>query len=229
SMVALHLLQAARMKRFLSALILLCACEIDRPRTSAGQRPVEPPPGARIVETADGLVSALEDERFHGTLFIPNGVHLDLSHKYNLPLREGVTLMGGRSGVEEGASIQTSDLDGPVDATGKHTGYSLFDVSGANVTVQGLRIFGPSRSYDVDLLDVRGFLLKSDRYRNFLIENCELAGWTAAAVDIIGAIVAHTVDEVPAGAPHMSRSEAYQIRVVHNYIHDNVRDGLGYG
>ena len=214
------------------ALLFACsACSAAAPVATSEGLLATLPPGAVVVvvQTVDALVATLNDPTFHGTIYIPNGTHLVLSGHYALPLHEGVTLLGGRSGIEAGATLDTTDLVGPVDDSGNHTGYSMFEVAGDHVTIRGLRLIGPSQSWDASLLKVNGIRVRSERYRDFLLQDCELAGWTAAAVQVTGAITAHTVDEVPPDAPHMTQSEAYQIQIRDNYIHDNVRDGAGYG
>src|SRR5205823_5159428 len=88
---------------------LFAGCAVD-PTLAKSDRAVTPPAGARIVDTVEELTGALNDSTFRGTIFIPNGVTLNLTGLSDLPLHEGVTLMGGRSGTDEGATLFAPDL-----------------------------------------------------------------------------------------------------------------------
>jgi len=97
-------------------------------------------------------------------------------------------------------------------------------VRGHDVRIEGLRFRGPSNgSRSRNLPGVSGIDVYVDAAlgtgRNVVVTGSEFWYWTAAAVGILNY----------AGPSHMTRDQAGLISATRNYIHQNARDGLGYG
>ena len=170
-----------------------------------------PSQNAIYVSTRDELVNAV-----HGgytTIYIADNAYIDLSVLNEpLQLRAGVTLMSGRRGVRGGAVLYTTRFD---------TRF-LFDVVGDNVQVRGLRLRGPSGSYRRELDGMAAIRVRAYQARRVEITDNEFWNWTYAGVAVRG-------NHGDTGFRRMTRSEAREIYIARNYMHHNVRDGLGYG
>ncbi len=161
------------------------------------------------VSTTEELVIAMALAKPGEVVYVEDGVELDLSGRV-LMIPENVTLAGGRGyNGSEGALLFTTE----------QKTLPLIRAGGKNVRVTGLRVKGPDenrRTEEMKLLWEEGKYYTtpvsrgiSSAYANLEIDNCELWGWTHAAIHLIGA-----------------SSQAY---IHHNFIHHNQRWGLGYG
>jgi hypothetical protein len=197
---------------------VLTARQLRAPSPSPGGQEVgsTATPVTKYVREASQLVSAVADaEAYKGhptTIYVADDVSINLS-PYNLPLKlgAGVTLMSGRKGVVGGAVLYTTRFD--------HG--SLIDVVGNNVKVRGLRLRGPSGSPE-KVPTVAAITVRINEARNVEITDNEIWNWTWSGVAVYGG-----ADGKNPG--RMTRAEARQIYVARNYIHDNVRNGHGYG
>jgi len=174
--------------------------------------------GDHTATTFDELLEALAVAKKGETVFIPGNVTIDCTARiyiegYVLNIPAGVTLASDRGhGRSKGALIVSDTFKTK----------PLFEASGPNVRVTGLRLQGPDpkrRLEHHDTAFVKG--LGRDYYYKFPIsdgicsshsklevDNCELAGWSHAGVGL------HD------GTGH---------HIHHNFIHHCQFNGLGYG
>jgi hypothetical protein len=178
------------------------------------------------VETLDQLLEALHLARPGETVFIPARVELDFTglvyaEGFILHVPGGVTLASSRGSPGSSGALLKSDA---------FQTSPLIQADGSGVRITGLRIRGPDperrlehwqRSFGKPYEQQRGDSTKrqyfyklptalgiSTEFDNLEVDNCELSGWSHAAVFLA------------AGQGH---------HLHHNYIHSNQRHGLGYG
>jgi hypothetical protein len=147
----------------------------------------------------------------------------------DIPLHSGVQLVGERGALGSRPLLFTNDK---IDDGLRH---SLFLVEASNVRVEGLHLRGPEAG------DRDGPPKQPDRFaitviedpekqlgRNVVIADNELDEWLAAGVQALGSV---EFNEPPANydGPRMRPSDVGLVRVERNYIHNNARDGGGYG
>lgn len=155
---------------------------------------------AYYVRDARGLIRALKEAKAGQVVYVADHVLINLRRYPRLAIPGGVTLASGRGkGRSRGALLYTTKLTTP----------ALFVTDGRKVRITGLRISGPDRKRRKTAYEAPnsgGILV---RHPDVEIDNCELSGWTHAAIYLCDA-----------GAGH---------HIHHNYIHHNQRSGLGYG
>ncbi|MDE3000272.1 MAG: hypothetical protein OXU79_14455 [Gemmatimonadota bacterium] len=173
---------------------------------------------AETVSTLDDLLEALAQAKPGDVVYIDGAAEIDCTERVYieslvLEIPEGVTLASDR-GVDgsDGGMILSDTFDTK----------PLIRVSGPNVRISGLRIKGPNpkrclEHHNRSFREGRGheYYYKfptsdgiSTGHAGLQVDNCELAGWSHAAVYLT------------AGDGH---------RVHHNFIHHNQYNGLGYG
>lgn len=174
------------------------------------------------VSDKAGLLKALAAAKQGQVVYVADNASIDLSGSKNIPIPGGVTLASGRGkNGSKGALLYT---------TGSGV-RPLFLANGPGVRVTGLRIQGgdqnilPGKNVFVGITadeKKRNYteLYKKNMYAtpvssaincgypNLEVDNCELYGWTLAAVYLL---------------------RGKNAKVHHNYIHHNQRFGLGYG
>jgi len=170
------------------------------------------------VSTLDELLQALEEAKAGQVVFVAGDCEIDCSARVHieqlvLEIPAGVTLAGNRGEAgSRGAMIYSDVL-----AT-----RPLIRAGGPDVRITGLRLRGPDPEQRLShhrrsLIEGRGrsyyyqFPLSdgiASQHPGLRVDNCELAGWSHAAVDLRG------------GNNH---------RIHHCYIHHNQYQGLGYG
>lgn len=163
------------------------------------------------------LVQAL---RTPGTYIdVKNHVELNLSGRESIPIAERVTLAGGRTAREAGPRLYTTIRP-----------KVLFDISGDNVRITGVRIEGPDHSRvapeDEEPDKGIGILVYADI--NIEIDHNEIYGWSQAAVRVNDC---DGKDWCPSPEGRMLPSEnPNAVRIHDNYIHHNQHVGKnGYG
>lgn len=177
--------------------------------------------GDYIVSNADELISAVGKAVAGQVIFVKGGAEIDLTDdQYTddliLNFAAGVTLASDRG---------LNGSTGALLITRKWDRKPLIEVEGDSVRITGICIKGPDPT-DHDRMhtscyshDWKSF--NHDRYykvpmangisvagNNITIDNCELAGFSYAAITL-------------------NRGENHYIH--HNYIHHNIIKGLGYG
>ncbi len=174
--------------------------------------------GDHVVRTADALIDALARAKPGEVVFVPGDVTLDLTERVVvedlvLEVPGGVTLASDRGHEGSPGALLFSEA---------FATRPLLRTGGAEVRLSGLRLLGPDprrrldhhrrafaegrgRDYYYRFPTSDGVLATHDRLR---VDNCELAGWSHAAVFLRG------------GRGH---------QVHHSWIHRNQRQGLGYG
>lgn len=175
------------------------------------------------VKDLDALIDALKNVKSGEIIFIDGNAEIDctdiiFTEKFQIRLPADVTLASNRGYKgSEGAIIKSDNF-----ATSP-----LINTRGPNVRITGLRIIGPDpkphlehhkRSYNPARSDSKAqstyyyLLPNSDGilsdYENLEVDNCELSGWSQAAI-------------------YLRKGDRHHIH--HNYIHHNQRQGLGYG
>ena len=99
-----------------------------------------------------------------------------------------------------------------LESTSSDRGYMVgLIIGGENVRITGLRIEGPHKTTSSVSPTTVGII---SSYRNLEVDNCEISGWSNAAIGLIGT-----------GGSDM-KTGAY---IHHNYIHHNQNADLGYG
>ena len=99
-----------------------------------------------------------------------------------------------------------------MDSANSDYGYAVgLIIGGEDVRITGLCIEGPHKTTDLVSPTTIGII---SLYRNLEVDNCEIFGWSNAAIGLIGT-----------GGSNM-KTGGY---IHHNYIHHNQNVGLGYG
>lgn len=162
------------------------------------------------VRTLKALLDALERAKRGQIVYVADDAEIDMTGRENVVIHGGVTLGSGRGrdGAKGGLLFST-----------KLKTFPLFCTGGDGVRVTGLRLRGPDperRTAQMRKLHKEGkyySIPNSDgiqsRHGRLEVDNCELSGWSHAAVYL--------------------RKGATKAHVHHNHIHHNQRSGLGYG
>jgi len=177
-----------------------------------------------IVRNKADLIKCLKLAKEGEVVYVDNNASINLTGTKRLIIPSGVTLASGRGVNGSKGGILYTTTNGTV---------PLLVAGGPNVSIIGLRIKGPDTGIYANGKDA--FAGKStaekkkdrlklyrqnmygvpisegiqNRYKGFQIKNCEVFGWTHAAIKI-----AKGGDDA---------------RISNNYIHHNQRYGLGYG
>lgn len=165
-------------------------------------RTVDPDDADVIVSTRGQLLDALEEGS--KTIYVDDDATIDLSAR-RITIPGDVTLASGRGRNGSSGALITAD----------ERASRLFEVFEEGVRITGLRFRGhrvgyydpPGRVWSHNSLAIRA-------YTDCEIDNCELYGWTHAAVGI---------------GRHGSDPLSSAAHVHHCSIHDNMMSGLGYG
>jgi len=166
-------------------------------------------------KNADGSIKDPAARRY---IYIENGVELDLSGRESIPIAGGVTLAGGRTAREEGPLLYT---------TIRPT--ALFDTTGDNIRITGVRIEGPDHIGVVpeDEEPNKGIGIRIDGDINIKVDHNEIYGWSQAAVRVLDC---DGNDGCPSGGRMLPSENPTAVRIHDNYIHHNQREGReGYG
>src|SRR3954470_24000273 len=143
-----------------------------------------------------------------------------------LPLHSNVQLIGERGALASRPLLFTDEKSG--DAP-----YPLFTITGNDVRIEGLHLRGPEAGALAGTgAEVAGISVVEDPARGLgrrvMIADNELDQWPDAAVAVSGTVREEAASAAYTG-PRVRRTDAGLVRVERNYIHDNARDGLGYG
>lgn len=176
-----------------------------------------------VVSDKNGLLKALASAKKGQVVYVDDNASIDLTGAKRIPIKEGVTLASGRGKNNSKGALLYTKIEGA---------RPLLLVSGPNVRITGLRIQGPDQKILPGKNSFTGISAEEKKknyltlYRentygggistgincnfpNLVVDNCELYGWTIAAINLI--------------------KPAVNVNIHHNYIHHNQRFGLGYG
>ncbi|WP_245998474.1 carboxypeptidase-like regulatory domain-containing protein [Halalkalicoccus subterraneus] len=165
-------------------------------------RHVSPEDADVVVSTREELLSALESGS--KTIYVDDDATIDLSAR-RITIPGDVTLASGRGRDGSSGALITAD-----ERTSR-----LFQVFEDGVRITGLRF----RGHQVGYYDSSGDAwshnsLAIRAYTDCEVDNCELYGWTFAAIGI---------------GRHGSDPLVSDAHVHHCSLHDNMMTGLGYG
>jgi hypothetical protein len=177
--------------------------------------------GDFTVATVDQMLDALARAKEGQVVFVPGDIEIDCTTRVHIEklvfkVPAGVTVASDRGNAgSRGALVRSDTFDTPV----------LFEPLGPDVRLSGLRLRGPDPDRRM-AHHARSFTEEGGRrghpyyykfpistmanvdFPRFELDNCELAGWSHAAVYL------------RKGGEH---------RIHHNYIHHCQYNGLGYG
>jgi pectate lyase len=143
------------------------------------------------VSTKEALLDALKTANPGQIIYLLPDAEIDLSGLEEVDIPAGITIAGNR-GVD--------NAPGPMIFSNQLRTYPLFNISGANVRITGIRLRGPSPAEpDSIAMRVRGYHVE--------VDNCEIYNWSYAGIAMLYALDAH---------------------IHHNHIHNVRRPGLGY-
>lgn len=168
------------------------------------------------------LAAVIEGASLGDTVYIADDAVIDLTGAGTILVPGGVTVASGRGPSSEGALLYTG-----LDRGGSRI---VFEIAGDGVRITGLRLRGPSGGTSPDLEPITG--IRARGRLDVRIDHNELFHFTGAAVE-----VGWRSTTTPAAAPgddpvpHDSapRGQEHRVLVEHNFIHHNLRRGLGYG
>jgi VCBS repeat protein len=179
---------------------------------------------ARWVNSPAELVSVLQSD-YTGVVKIPRDVQWDMTGYASLPLKSGVSLVGERGYLGSRPLLYT---------TNKGDEYTLFEITGNDVRIEGLHFRGPANgSRDSSQPYVNAVRVFEDPGlqlgRRVTIADNEFDEWTGSGVDVRSVNVYLHPEDYPSDLPRMRPEDAGLVRVERNYMHHNARDGGGYG
>jgi hypothetical protein len=165
------------------------------------------------------LLRHVYEAKWGAVIEVGSAARIELLLTVNLPA--GVTIRGDRRGLAQGPELHWPDLtQGP-----------MLAIEGDHVRITGLRLRGPSRSTDSDLVTAAGILARENFFS--IIDHNELSDWTGHAVDVKGDLTFDRCNEPEKAVcpPQRSIEDFYlnRVRVARNFIHHNRRQNRGYG
>lgn len=187
--------------------------------------------GDYIAENTAAFIANLSIATTGQTIYIPDDASINLTGYYGDTIRipAGVTIASDR-GYNGAAGGRIFQLRLPTDPDNYPLEkMSLLYVNGSNVRITGLRIEGPDKttastddSGNSDTYCKIGIL--NNVYDGFVVDNCELYGWSNAAIRINS-----TNDTIASQGLLDTELGSSIANIHHNYIHHNQAIGLGYG
>lgn len=177
-----------------------------------GQPPENCPSGGPATPAGPGTVIKIAPEAV-----------LDLTGLYPVQLPAGVTLRGGRRGLNLGARLCMAlncDENNPMNVPGD----AMMEVIGSDVRITGLRLEGPSRRTDPDVQTTRAVLAHDGvGYLRTIVDHNDVSGWTGGGIDVRGPDAEDTT-VCNVDPPLFS-----QVFVARNFLHHNRQQEKGYG
>ncbi len=169
-----------------------------------------PTSGFTYVMTAGELDRALAASHWGSVIEVAPNTDIRIDDARTREISGGVTVRSSRRGTAPGSGIQRANREAG----------ALFRIAGDNVRVTGLRLTGADTSKSDDAPKVAGVASDNPSF-HALVDHNEMSGWTDASVSVNG-----TWNDATCflGSP-----TAQNVRVIANYIHDNSREGAGYG
>lgn len=164
------------------------------------------------VKNKKEFLDAIKSDRKYYTIYIDESAVIDLSDQRTLFVKTGVKIISNRGVNGSKGALLITKTNGI---------FPLFEC-GSSVTFYGLRIQGSDTNVyagnkkraglNADYENKYGVQISQGirtQYKNLIVENCELSGWTHSAIIVKGSKASGTFK--------------------YNYIHHNRRHGLGYG
>jgi hypothetical protein len=184
-------------------------------------QPIEP--SLRRPCSAEELTKILRSD-FKGRIVIPRDASWEVRER-DIPVKTGVQIVGERGELGSRPTLYTDD---------KSAGYSLFLVNGTDVRIEGLHLRGPEAGEVSRTLPyVQAITVIQDPTqgtgRKIVIAENELDEWPGAGVAVDDPTVRVWEPKWLYDGPRMTRDDVGAVRVERNYIHNNARDGAGYG
>lgn len=177
-----------------------------------GQPPESCPSGGPATPAGPGTVITIA----------PQAV-LDLTGLYPLQLPSGVTLRGGRRGLNLGARLCMAldcDENNPMNVPGD----TMMEVIGSDVRVTGLRLEGPSRRTDPNVQTTRAVLAHDGvGYVRTIVDHNDVSGWTGGGIDVRGP------DDDDMTGCNLGPPPFSNVFVARNFLHHNRQQEKGYG
>jgi hypothetical protein len=182
-------------------------------------RYVDPAKAAYIVSSIAELKAALGKAKAGDVVYVRDGAEIDATGERGIVIPGGVTLAGNRG--KDGAAgplIKATLLELPLTADEKAAlagvsrgsfRWSFFVIGGPGARVTGLRIQGPDTTIRKEAYEAPNCDGIACPCTDLEVDNCEMWGWTHAAVYLATA--------------------GQGARVHHCYLHHCRRKGLGYG
>jgi hypothetical protein len=182
-------------------------------------------PSMRRVCSPAELAAVLKSD-YKGQVVIPRDVSWEMK-EHDLPLKSGVSVVGERGSLGSRPTLYAND---------RTSEYSIFLVKDANdVRVEGLHLRGPEAGernanklpfYEFGVTVVQN--PENQTGRNVVVTDMELDEWPGAGVSVAGTV---QIDEPSPSytGPRMRPSDAGTVRIERSYLHNNARDGGGYG
>jgi len=154
---------------------------------------------------------------------IASGAVLDFAGLYPVQLPSGVTLRGGRRGLDPGARFCKAldcDEDNPMDAPDG----AMLEVTGSDVRITGLRLEGPSRRTDPGVQTTRAVLAHDGpATTRTIVDHNDVSGWTGGGIDVLGP------DDNDMTGCTLEPPSFSHVLVARNFLHHNRQQEKGYG
>jgi len=174
---------------------------------------VQLPPRVDITANTQAPLFVQAVQTPNTTVVVANHVQLDLSHRQDIWLASGVTLRGGRGGLQSGPRLFTTTRP-----------RVLFKINPgtSNVRITGVRIEGPDMGA-VDRNGARGVMV--DSATNVEIDHNEISGWALAGIHVWD-----RENTMPSPSPTATTLPVHTVHIHDNFIHHNQAvGGDGYG
>jgi hypothetical protein len=183
--------------------------------------------GDCIATTSATLISCLASVTYGQVIYVPETAEInmtDVSPTFTdtTTIPAGITIASNRgyNGSSGGRIFKLGETS--------DNGYIMFTAGGDNVRFTGLRIESDHTTIDHGPREKTGISNGNQftgvGYKGFQVDNCEISGWS-----ITGILIHHlNSTSITEGitTPEIGSSIA---NIHHNYIHNNVGSGYGYG
>jgi hypothetical protein len=166
------------------------------------------------------FVNAVQNGQAGTVLEVDPNAMFTLANAPQLQIPAGVTIRGDRRGARLGPQLTDEPFPGE----------AMFEISGDDVRITGLRLRGPSHSTDTDTPKSNGILAHDDLFTRSIIDHNELSDWPGAAVTVEGGDDAERCRiRDNRDDPVLLPPREENVRVARNFIHHNQRQNSGYG
>jgi len=153
----------------------------------------------------DGLLYALNNVSKGDIIYIADDAIIDLSGTSNLTIPDGITLASGRG--------RNGSFGGLICTTSVTRTWDVFIRCGSDVTFNGIRVCGPDGK-PAGTSNMSG--IRTTNHNGIVIENCEIYNFPFEGIGVY-------IDKLEGlNSPKITW-------IHHNYIHNNQRNGFGYG